>query len=102
MHRKVPLITIAIFVFACFFNMVSPAHASEKVAQNSIKIKPVEHSVVSPDKPEKVPMDSGAAAVVPDSKFDFGVAYENSDVFHDFMIKNEGTADLKIINVKSG
>jgi hypothetical protein len=47
-------------------------------------------------------MDPNAVAVFAISSFEFGTVYEGADLIHDFIVKNEGTADLKIINVKSG
>jgi hypothetical protein len=34
--------------------------------------------------------------------YDFGTSYEGIDLYHDFVIKNNGDADLEIKEVKSG
>jgi len=42
------------------------------------------------------------AAFLESSSFDFGQEYEGNEVIHDFVIKNNGLADLEIKNVHSG
>ncbi len=41
-------------------------------------------------------------AVIESPSYDFGSVYEGIDVYHDFIVKNTGTADLEIQKVKSG
>jgi hypothetical protein len=63
------------FVIAvCFFGIAASAHAAGG--------KPV--------------------AVIEVDSYDFGLAYEGTDVTHDFIIKNKGNANLEIKNVKTG
>lgn len=45
--------------------------------------------------------DVKPVAVV-EAAYDFGMAFEGSDVTHDFIVKNTGNADLEIQSVKAG
>lgn len=58
----------------CFFGIAASVHAGEG--------KPV--------------------AIAEMDSYNFGLAYEGSDVAHDFIIKNTGKADLVIQAVKTG
>jgi len=40
--------------------------------------------------------------VLPDNRYDFSPALENSEVAHDFIVKNEGDEPLKILKINSG
>ena len=41
-------------------------------------------------------------AVVEEQSFEFPPQFEGTDVVHDFIIKNKGDAELKIVEVKAG
>ena len=63
------------FVMAvCFFGIAASVHAGE----------------------------SQPVAIAEVDSYDFGLAYEGTDVNHDFIIKNTGKADLVIQAVKTG
>ncbi len=50
-----------------------------------------------------VPAAAGTpAAVVPSPLYEFEPVPDGEHIFHDFIIKNTGTADLKISRVKTG
>ena len=42
------------------------------------------------------------AAVLPESEYRFGTAIEGEIVRHDFILLNQGNADLKIEKIKTG
>jgi hypothetical protein len=102
MRRNFQLLVICLFVFSIFFSISQTIQASE-VAPPAPQGDPVQNSQVSaPGGVNAYVMDPNARAVLPTDSFDFGSVYEGNDIYHDFIIKNEGSADLKIINVKSG
>lgn len=49
------------------------------------------------DEPVKVPV-----AVVPESGYSFAPVVDGTQIAHDFIMKNEGTAELKIEKIKTG
>jgi len=101
MRKKIQLLLFGIFVAAIFISMNVSAKAAEQAPPaNAPAAGPVPGA--APAQAPPVAMDPNAVAVLPTDSFDFGTVYEGNEVFHDFIIKNEGTADLKIVNVKSG
>ena len=102
MRRRIHLFFICMFVFVIFFSMSPPTQASEQAPPVQVAAPAQISQEAVSGEAAPVVMDAGAHAVLATDSFDFGSVYEGNDVFHDFIIKNEGTADLKIINVKSG
>lgn len=74
MNNQVSLKVVKAIIAICFFSMLSSAHATDG--------KPV--------------------AVVEKDSFDFGTRFEGVDIIQNYIIKNNGDADLKILSVKSG
>lgn len=74
MNNQLSLRVFKVIIAICFFSILSSAHATEK--------KPV--------------------AVVEKDSFDFGTEFEGVEIIHDYIIKNNGDADLAIRSVKSG
>lgn len=74
MNNRIILRVFKIIIAICFFSILSSAHATEG--------KPV--------------------AVVENDSYDFGIKFEGIDVVHDYIIKNNGDADLEIRSVKTG
>ena len=44
----------------------------------------------------------GPFLVLPEKSFDFGYVPQNSSISHEFILRNEGTDSLFILNVKPG
>jgi hypothetical protein len=102
MQKKIRPFLVGILVVGAFFSFYSPILAVEGTLP-APQTAPVQISQeTAPDGAEAVALDPNARAAVSTTSYDFGSAYEGIDLFHDFIIKNEGTADLKIIKVKSG
>jgi hypothetical protein len=55
----------------------------------------------SPAQPVAV-SEGGPSIQLPETTFDFGEAIEGSEVAHDFVVKNTGSAELKIEQVRPG
>jgi hypothetical protein len=102
MHQKIYVffICLSVFIFSLVISQVVRAEEAPPPASAAPPAQ-ITHGGAAGDTGTIV-MDPKARAVLPTDSFDFGSVYEGNDVFHDFIIKNEGTADLKIINVKSG
>jgi hypothetical protein len=98
MSKKIQVFFICTFAFAVFFSVVPRIMAGQGAPPAPAQISPGSGS----GNTGAVVMDPNAHVVLPTDSFDFGSVYEGNDVFHDFIIKNEGTSDLRIINVKSG
>lgn len=102
MYRKIQLFLICslfLTVFICTSRMLQASEGSPPAPGGA----PAQvNQGAAPGKEGAVVMDPNARAVIPSDSFDFGSAYEGNDIYHDFIIKNEGTAELKIISVKSG
>jgi hypothetical protein len=102
MYRKIQLFLICIFFLTVFICNTRPLQANEGSPPVPAGAPAQVNQGVAPGKESAVVMDPNARAVIPSDSFDFGSAYEGNDIYHDFIIKNEGTAELKIISVKSG
>ncbi len=102
MRAKIQLFILCAFVMAVFFAAIPAIYAVEGTPPGPQHPADVVAPEGKPTSPPSYEMDPNAKAVLPTDTFDFGSVYEGNDVFHDFIIKNEGTADLKIYNVKSG
>ena len=102
MRKRIQLILFGVCVFAGVIGIVAPVRANEKATPADAIAPAVTHQGAVSNQGAQVIMDPNAVAVIPTDSFDFGSVDEGKEVFHDFMIKNGGTADLKIINVKSG
>jgi hypothetical protein len=83
-------------------NSVPHAQGAGGIVSENSSIKIVNNPGGGAVEEPQIPMDDNAVAVLASDSYDFGTVYEGNNVFHDFIIKNEGTADLKIIKVKSG
>lgn len=108
MNRHIRSILRGVFVCVWLICIAMPAYANElgphvnPTVPSAANKEAVSTKATTPNPEPPVEMDSGAVAVVPTNKFDFGAVYDGNDVFHDFIVKNGGTSTLKIINVKSG
>jgi len=102
MQRKIRPFLVSIVIVGAFFSFYSPVLAIEG-ALPATQAAPTQISQeTAPGGAGAVVLDPNARAALSSTLYDFGSAYEGVDLFHDFIIKNEGTADLKVINVKSG
>ncbi len=45
---------------------------------------------------------NGPLLVLPEKSFDFGYVPQNTSISHNFVLKNEGTDSLFILNIKPG
>jgi hypothetical protein len=102
MHKKFQLLFIFMLLLSLFFSISPPIQASEQTPPEGAAAPAQISQEAVPGSGGAVAMDPNAKAVFPTASYEFDSVYEGIDVFHDFIIKNEGTADLKIINVKSG
>jgi hypothetical protein len=102
MYKKFQLFFIVMLVLSLFFCISPPIQASEQAPPEGAAVPAQISQEAAPGGSGAVAMDPNAKAVLPTVSYEFESVYEGIDMFHDFIIKNEGTADLKIINVKSG
>jgi hypothetical protein len=102
MRRKLQMFFIRMSVYIFFIGISHAAYAGEGAPPAPLAAPAQINSGGASGDTGAVVMDPMTKAVLPADSFDFGSVYEGNDVFHDFIVKNEGTSDLKIINVKSG
>jgi hypothetical protein len=102
MRGKLQMFFICMSVFICFIGISNAVRAGESAPPAPLAAPAQINSGGASGDMGAVVMDPKTRAVLPADSFDFGSVYEGNDVFHDFIVKNEGTSDLKILNVKSG
>jgi hypothetical protein len=102
MCRRIQLILFGVCVLVYIICVVAPAFANEGAPPANAPVPAVTNQEKTSTTEPQAAMDPNALAVIPSDSYDFGSVYEGNDVFHDFIVKNGGTSDLKIIKVKSG